>query len=41
MDTTTSTEIYMVAERAVGQAANDLRAEFTLKFNETQTSSMG
>ena len=34
MDTSTSAEIYMVAERAVGQAANDLRAEFGLKFQE-------
>ena len=30
----TQAEVYMVAERAVGQAANDLRAEFGLKFQE-------
>ena len=30
----TSTEAFMVAERAVGQAADDLRAEFGLKFQE-------
>ena len=34
MDVSTHQEIFMVAERAVGQAANDLRAEFGLKFQE-------
>ena len=34
MDSAAQAEIFMVAERAVGQAANDLRAEFGLKFQE-------
>ena len=34
MDVTTHQEIFMVAERAVGQAAVDLRAEFGMKFQE-------
>ena len=32
----TSAEVYMVAERAVGQAANDLRAEFGLMVDEVR-----
>ena len=32
----TSAEVYMVAERAVGQAANDLRAEFGLMVDEVK-----
>ena len=32
----TSAEVYMVAERTVGQAANDLRAEFGLKIDEVK-----
>ena len=34
MDSATSAEIFMVAERAVGQAANDLRGEFGVKLHE-------
>ena len=30
----TQAEVFMVAERAVGQAANDLRAEFGLMVDE-------
>ena len=34
MDQTTHEEIFMVAERAVGQAASNLRLEFGAKFQE-------
>ena len=38
MDSATQAEIFMVAERAVGQAAQDLRSEFGLQMSEIRGS---
>ena len=37
MDTSTSVELFMVAERAVGQAVSDLRGEFAVQLGELES----